>query len=70
MALRLVNGHFRDVDTIIRGMRTGMRLVETGALDVAPLMTHTYPLERVADAFADAVARPDGFAKAVVEPGR
>jgi L-iditol 2-dehydrogenase len=70
MALRLVNGHFRDVDTIMRGMRTGMRLVETSALDVAPLMTHTYPLDRVADAFADAVARPEGFAKAVVEPGR
>jgi L-iditol 2-dehydrogenase len=69
-ALQLVNAHFRDVETILRGMRAGMRLVETGALDVAPLMTNAYPLERVADAFADAVARRDGFVKAVVEPGR
>lgn len=69
-ALRILNAHFRDVATIMEGMRAGMRLVEAGALDVAPLMTHVYPLDRVADAFADAAARPDGFVKAVVEPGR
>jgi L-iditol 2-dehydrogenase len=42
-------------------------LVSHGLLDLAPLITHRYPLERTADAFAD-VARPDtAVVKAVVE---
>jgi L-iditol 2-dehydrogenase len=70
MAYRLVNAHFRDVDTIMAGMRAGMRLVNAGLLDPAPLVTGTYPLEALAAAFEIAVARPDGFVKAVIEPGR
>lgn len=70
MAFELVNAHFRDPATIMRGMRAGMRLVETGALDVAPLVTDTYPLAGVAAAFERATTKPDGFVKAVVEPGR
>ncbi len=70
MAFRLVNGHFRDPATIVANMRAGMRLVETGALDVAPLMTDVLPLADVAEAFRRAEEKPDGFVKAVVEPGR
>ena len=70
MAFELLNAHFRDPEHVMRGMRAGMRLVETGALDVAPLVTHTYPLAGVADAFETAAAKPEGFVKAVVEPGR
>ena len=43
-----------------------VRLVERGVVDVASLVTHRYPLERVADAFAAAVDR-EGL-KVVVEP--
>ena len=45
-----------------------LRLVEQGRIDVASLVTHRFPLRRVADAFGTAVAR-DGL-KVVVEPDR
>lgn len=70
MAFQLVNAHFRDPMAVVGAMRAGMRLVETGALDVAPLMTDVLPLEDVAEAFKRAAEKPDGFVKAVVEPGR
>jgi threonine dehydrogenase-like Zn-dependent dehydrogenase len=68
MAFELVNAHFRDIDTIRRGMRAGMRLVNAGALDVAPLVTDTFGLGEIEAAFQRATAKPDGFVKAVVEP--
>ncbi len=45
-----------------------MRLVESGRLDLTPLMTHIYPLEDIGQAFIDAAERPKGFVKAVVAP--
>jgi L-iditol 2-dehydrogenase len=70
MAFRLVNAHFRDIDTIMRGMRAGMRLVNAGILDASSLVTASYPLGRIGEAFETAAAKPDGFLKAVVEPAR
>lgn len=69
MAFELVNAHFRDIDTLMRGMRAGMRLVNAGVLDVSQLVSQTYPLGRIAEAFETAAAKPEGFVKAVVEPG-
>jgi threonine dehydrogenase-like Zn-dependent dehydrogenase len=37
-------------------------------LDVAELVTHAFPLERIGEAFEAMRARPDGFLKAVVTP--
>lgn len=68
MAFQLINAHFRDIDTIMRGMRAGMRLVNAGVLDASPLVTAAYPLGKIAEAFETAAAKPDGFVKAVVEP--
>jgi L-iditol 2-dehydrogenase len=68
MAFELVNAHFRDIDTIMRGMRTGMRLVNAGVIDPSSLVTGSYPLDRIGEAFERAAAKPDGFVKAVVEP--
>jgi threonine dehydrogenase-like Zn-dependent dehydrogenase len=68
MAFELVNAHFRDIDTIMRGMRAGMRLVNAGVLDVAPLVTDTFGLGEIEAAFQRAAAKPDGFVKAVIEP--
>ena len=67
MAFRIVNGHFRDPVTIVGHMRAGMRLVETGALDVASLKSDVLALDDVAEAFARATEKPEGFVKAVVE---
>lgn len=68
MAFSIINAHFRDQDTIMTGMRTGLRLVSTGLLDVAPLMTHHYPLQQISDAFQTASAKPSGFVKAIIQP--
>ena len=66
MAYDLRNGHFRDVPVILRGMRIGARLTAAGLLDQAPLVTHTFGLDDIGEAFATAVAKPSGFVKATV----
>jgi L-iditol 2-dehydrogenase len=66
MAFQLLNAHFRDVGTIMRGMRTGMRLLTSGRLQLADLVTHRFPLAQVNRAFAVAAEKPDGFVKATV----
>jgi threonine dehydrogenase-like Zn-dependent dehydrogenase len=66
MAFTLVNGHFRDLPTIMRGMSVGMRLVSSGVLSLEGLVTHRFPLERVNDAFATMRDKPEGFVKAVI----
>jgi L-iditol 2-dehydrogenase len=68
MAFELINAHFRDIDTIMRGMRTGMRLVNAGRLDAAQLVTGSFSLDEIGHAFETAAAKPNGFVKAVVEP--
>jgi L-iditol 2-dehydrogenase len=66
MAFQIVNAHFRDVSTIMRGMSVGMRLVTSGRLSLEGLVTHGFALDRIDDAFSTAVAKPDGFVKATV----
>jgi L-iditol 2-dehydrogenase len=66
MAFGIVNAHFRDVPTIMRGMEVGMRLVSSGVLDLAPVVSHRFALEEIDQAFATLRAKPAGFAKAVI----
>jgi L-iditol 2-dehydrogenase len=68
MAFRIANAHFREVSTILRGMRRGMRLLTSGRISLEGLVTHTFELERIDEAFRTAVERPDGFVKATVTP--
>jgi threonine dehydrogenase-like Zn-dependent dehydrogenase len=65
-ALQLVNAHFREVATIMRGMRVGMRLLTSGRLRLDDLVTHRFPLDRIEDAFAVAHDKPEGFLKSTV----
>ncbi len=69
MAFQIVNAHFRDVDTIMRGMRAGMRLLTSGRLGLDDLVTHRFALADVNEAFAVAVEKPEGFVKATVTVG-
>jgi len=69
MAFQIVNAHFREIDTIMGGMRAGMRLLTSGRLALDDLVTHRYALEDVNEAFATAVAKPEGFVKATVTIG-
>jgi L-iditol 2-dehydrogenase len=66
MAYEIVNAHFRDVRTIMRGMRQGMRLLTSGRIALDDLVTHRFPLTEVNEAFATAVEKPPGFVKATV----
>jgi L-iditol 2-dehydrogenase len=66
MAYEIVNAHFRDVGTIMRGMRQGMRLLTSGRIRLDDLVTHRFGLDQVNEAFATAVEKPPGFVKATV----
>lgn len=67
MAFHVVNAHFREVSTILRGMRIGMRLLACGRLSLDGLVTHRFPLEQIDRAFQMAHEKPRGFVKATVE---
>ena len=67
--LDVINAHERDPEIYRQGMEEGVRLLglrETGGLDLAPLITHTFPLAEINQAFATAEERPAGFLKSVV----
>jgi threonine dehydrogenase-like Zn-dependent dehydrogenase len=62
----VINGHERDKDIYFRGMVGGIDMLEAGKLDVETLVTHKYSLENIQQAFENALAKPEGFIKAVV----
>jgi threonine dehydrogenase-like Zn-dependent dehydrogenase len=66
--LDVVNAHERDPAVYLRGMREAVEAVAAGRLGPDPLYTHTFPLERLADALDATHDRPDGFVKALVVP--
>jgi len=55
----------RSKDTLHRSIE----LVKEGKVDIASFVSHTFPVERVVDAFELAMARKDGVLRAVVEFG-
>ena len=44
-----------------------IRLIQRGLVDVRPLATHTFPLERIAEAFEMVAAYDDGVLRAMVQ---
>ncbi|HEY7258696.1 MAG TPA: alcohol dehydrogenase catalytic domain-containing protein [Gaiellales bacterium] len=68
-ALRIVNAHFREIATIMRGMRIGMRLLTSRRLVISDLVTHRFGLDEVGEAFQMAVDKPAGFVKSTVVIG-
>ncbi len=66
MAYRIANCHFRDVDTILHGMNTGMRLMRSGQIALDDLVSHRFPIEKIENAFQTAHDKPPGFVKATV----
>lgn len=64
--LDVINAHERDPEEYLRGIREAVAAVEAGRLDIGPLITHTFPADRLGDALEMTRARPDGFLKAVV----
>ena len=64
--LDVINAHERDPASYVRGMRDGVEAVRTGRLQLAPLITHRFPLDQLDQALRHLHERPDGFLKAVV----
>lgn len=63
----VVNAHERDPAIYAEGIRQAVAAVASGRIDPAPLYTHSYPLERLADALDATRDKPDdGFVKAIV----
>ena len=65
-------GDYRIVTTLCPGgkerMRRLMELVRHGRVDLTPLLTHRFPLDRIADAYALFGERRDGVLKVAVAP--
>ena len=66
MAFNIVNAHFREVSTILRGMRIGMNLLTSGRLSLDDLVSHRFPLPEIDQAFRAAHEKPAGFVKSTV----
>ncbi|HJS18502.1 MAG TPA: alcohol dehydrogenase catalytic domain-containing protein [Anaerolineales bacterium] len=66
MAFQILNAHFREEATILRGMRIGMRLLTSGRLTLDGLVTHRFQLSEINQAFQTAHEKPDGFVKSTV----
>jgi threonine dehydrogenase-like Zn-dependent dehydrogenase len=65
-AFQIVNAHFREVSTIMRGMSVGMRLLTSGRMTLDDLVTHRFTLQQMDEAFDTAVTKPEGFVKSTV----
>ena len=66
MAFQILNAHFREVSTILRGMRIGMRLLTSGRLTLDDLVTHRFQLSEINQAFLAAHEKPEGFVKSTI----
>lgn len=62
----VVNAHERETSVYIDGITRAVAAVVDGQLDLAPVLTHSVPLEQLDTALNLALDRPDGFVKAVV----
>lgn len=65
-------GDYRMVTTLCPGgkerMRRLMEVVRSGRVDLTPLLTHTFPLEQIADAYELFGSRGDGVLKVAIRP--
>lgn len=65
-------GDHRMVTTLCPGgkerMRRLMEVVRSGRVDLTPLLTHTFPLEKISDAYELFGSRRDGVLKVAIKP--
>jgi threonine dehydrogenase-like Zn-dependent dehydrogenase len=66
MAFDIINGHTRTQSIYVDGMRIGIDMMQRGTLDMAPLVTHRYELNKINEGFEAAVAKAEGFVKGVI----
>ena len=63
----VVNAHERDLAINMRGIREAIDAVAAGRIDASALYTHTYPLERLAEALDATRDKPGTFVKALID---
>ena len=59
--LDVINAHEREEAVYVRGLREAVAAVADGRLDPAPLLTHSFALEELGDAYRVSTERPDGL---------
>ena len=62
----VINAHERETRVYKEGMQLAADAIAQGKLDVRPLYTHRFPIDRLGEAFEAMKSRPDGFIKALV----
>jgi threonine dehydrogenase-like Zn-dependent dehydrogenase len=62
----MINAHERDPKQYIKGMRDAITAIQKGLMNPFPLFTHTFPLDKTAEALNIVKQRPDGFIKALI----
>ncbi|MBA3313878.1 MAG: zinc-binding dehydrogenase [Planctomycetaceae bacterium] len=62
----VINAHERDPAIYREGMIKAAAALADGRIDPVPLLTHSFALGDINDAFAAMRDRPDGFLKAIV----
>jgi threonine dehydrogenase-like Zn-dependent dehydrogenase len=66
MAFDVINAHFRNLNTILKGSRIGMGMLNTGKIDMKILVTHKLKLNEINKAFELSMTKPLGFIKSVL----
>lgn len=65
-AFEIVNAHERDTGKLVAAMRAGIAALAEGRIDLEPLLTHEFPLDRVGEALDATRDKPPGLVKAWV----
>lgn len=65
-AIDVINGHIGRMDEKYVAMVEGIELCRTGDIDLKPFL-HSYPLEKITDAFSDLTDPDKQVFKAVIQ---
>lgn len=66
LGIDVINAHERDPKHYVQGMRDAIVAVQNGLIDLAPLLTHRYPIDGLDRALQNVAERPDGFVKGMI----
>jgi threonine dehydrogenase-like Zn-dependent dehydrogenase len=62
----VINAHERDPKVYLEGMLAGIEAVDAGLFALEELITHTYALEHLGEAYRALDQRPEGFLKGII----
>lgn len=65
----VINAHEREARVYLEGIRAGIAAVEHGVFSVTDLLTHSFALEELAQAYQALNQRPEGFIKGMIRMG-